>query len=286
MLAKTKTKTKTQTKKIEEKKLPRRDPKLDEAKKSKFMKWIWIRVESVRGQQVVNHIPDGECAAPRIKELDEKTWTCFRDGRYLGCEASENDAKLRCILGKISERNERMEEWTREHPGEIPPFLDFTAEERREWWRHHPPKAIPAELRASGGMMRVADTPEAAAIRRDLAQSSGAKRGGVAKVKAEALPAGYIVVVKPHRAKAGTGKAERWEFLYAQAGRTVEAYLQMRGSNATTLGNALKSGHVRVDAEAPTAKAVSPEEKPATKAAKKEKTVAAAPVKTAKKGKK
>ncbi len=101
-------------------------------------------------------VPDGKLP-PRIKQLDTKTFCCYRDGRYLGSESSMALAFERIKSNHLSDKNVALAIWQKAHPEELPPAMALTDAERAEWWRHNPPKggrvAAPA---ASRGVAKVA----------------------------------------------------------------------------------------------------------------------------------
>ncbi len=98
-------------------------------------------------------VPAGKLP-PRIKQLDAKTFCCYRDGHYLGSEASMALAFDRIKLNHQSDKNIALAIWQKAHPDELPPAMSLTDAERAEWWRHNPPKggriAAPAASRGVG----------------------------------------------------------------------------------------------------------------------------------------
>ncbi len=70
-------------------------------------------------------VPDEKLPA-RIRELDKKTYSCFRNGKYLGSEPNLEDAKKRVIVNQTSQKNRVMRAWEMAHPDELPPGLQLT----------------------------------------------------------------------------------------------------------------------------------------------------------------
>lgn len=101
--------------------------------------------------------------AARISFLDDKHYSVYRDGKYLGSERSLEDAAERAKLNRRSDRNIMLEKWERDNPNEMPPGL--TPVEQDEWVRRHPAAgegrkrgadAVRAKVRAEVGAKRVA----------------------------------------------------------------------------------------------------------------------------------
>lgn len=187
---------------------------------------------------------------PRIKRLDDKTFACYRDAKYLGCEGTLDAAFDRIKENKISEKNRVMKLWQDKHPDELPPGLQLSAVERAEYWKHNPPraKAIEAARRAVPG----GEDPGTARLRAELAAEAGGRppgRGGAARRASDAsdpvgtirVRAGAAVPKKP-----GSAAHTRWTLLWAHDGKTVEAYRKARG-NMTTLANAMQKKFVTVE---------------------------------------
>jgi len=107
--------------------------------------------------------PDPGMVLPaRIRRLDAKTHACYRQGKYLGSEATLQLAQERCELNAISEKNRVMALWEKAHPDELPPGLQLTDAERAEYWRHHAattprPAEQPARRRVGGDAGNDAD---------------------------------------------------------------------------------------------------------------------------------
>lgn len=107
--------------------------------------WVAVAKDQWHGR-----VPEGKLP-PRIRQLDAKTFCCYRDGRYLGSEASMVLAFDRIKSNHQSDKNVALAIWQKAHPDELPPGLALTDAERAEYWRHNPPKggkvAAPAQSR-------------------------------------------------------------------------------------------------------------------------------------------
>lgn len=80
---------------------------------------------------------DGESLPVRIREQDKKTYSVYRNAKYLGSESTLDDAKKRAVLNQQSQKNRVMRIWEREHPNELPPVIQLTDAEREEYWKVH-----------------------------------------------------------------------------------------------------------------------------------------------------
>ena len=209
-------------------------PASDTVKKT--ASWHWEAEQGRDRNQWLAPLQGTEANPPRIKQLDERTFACYRDGTYLGCEATLALAQARCVANVVSGRNRALAEWEQNNPGELPPFLELTPGERAEWWRRNPPKPIDM---TSGKFGRPA-TPAAEVITRGVVVQRPKGK------KAAAAPQGTIRVLNATNPKrAGTPAHARWAALYAHDGKTVAAYAAARG-NLTTLRNAVAKKHVEV----------------------------------------
>lgn len=107
---------------------------------SKTAKVEWIK------QDKVEHRADlGDGVPARIRQLDAKTFAVYRQGCYLGVEATLETAQQRAMLNVRSEINREMD-WQRTHPDEQPLGLRLTPEERAKGWRDSPPRAARAAV--------------------------------------------------------------------------------------------------------------------------------------------
>ncbi len=97
----------------------------------------------------------GEKLQPRIKMLDAKTYACYRNGKYLGCEGDLKTARERIAANVLSERNREMEWQKTQTELGIPLGLQLTQEERTAQWDGHVP---PAPKRVTGGKKK--ETPD------------------------------------------------------------------------------------------------------------------------------
>lgn len=96
--------------------------------------WVSVATDQWHGKVDAGKLP------PRIRQLDAKTYCCYRDGKYLGSEASMAAAFERIKSNHQSDKNIALAIWQRAHPDELPPAMALTEAERAEWWRHNPPK--------------------------------------------------------------------------------------------------------------------------------------------------
>lgn len=190
--------------------------------------------------------PEGEKLPPRIRSLDEKTFAVYRNAEYLGCEETLLLAQKRAVLNKRSERNRVMILWEHAHPGELPPYLLTTAEERDEYWRRHPPvrRSAPAVAAPKPkSEKRVALETEGGGTRTSTGMRAAKPKGDV--------PSGVLSLLNgTNPKKPGSSAAGRWALLFEHAGKgsTVAAFIEA-GGNPETLGNAMAKGHVKVEGE-------------------------------------
>ena len=187
--------------------------------------WEWIQLDKANWLAPVQ---EAEKMPPRIRRMDEKTWSCYRDARYLGSEKSLDEAKKRCQINDVSQRNSVIRLWEQTHPGELPPALQMTDEERAEHWRRYPPAT-----RASTGDRGAAPASPA---KGRAARDTEAVPQGVLRVKA-----GAVIPKKP-----GSSAHGRWAVLWAHDGKTVKEYAAA-GGNLTTLANAVERKLVKVE---------------------------------------
>lgn len=96
--------------------------------------WVATAKDHWQGVVAVGTLP------PRIRQLDSKTFCCYRDGKYLGSEATMQLAFERIKANHMNDKNVALAIWQKHHPDELPPGLALTDAERAEWWRHNPPK--------------------------------------------------------------------------------------------------------------------------------------------------
>lgn len=94
---------------------------------------------------------EGESLPVRIREQDKKTYSVYRNAKYLGSESSLDDAKKRAVVNQQSQKNRVMRIWEREHPNELPPGLQLTDGERAEYWRVHAESKPKAKSASAGG---------------------------------------------------------------------------------------------------------------------------------------
>jgi hypothetical protein len=189
---------------------------------------------------------------PRIKQLDKVTFACYRDGKYLGCEKTLEEAFNRIKENKISEKNRVMELWQKQHPDELPPGLQLSPAERREYWRHNPPgprASGPATTRTRS--RGAEEDPGTVRLRAELAAEAG-NRPAAGRTKAASGAAEDPVGVIRVRAgaaipkKPGSAAHVRWALLWSHDGKQVAEYKRAKG-NMTTLANAMAKKLVTVE---------------------------------------
>jgi hypothetical protein len=105
--------------------------------KSKRVALVWIDAGKSASWPEWHAVIDGESLPARIRELDKKTYSVYRNGKYLGSEPSLDSAKQRAVINQQSQKNRVMRIWEREHPNELPPVIQLTDAEREEYWRVH-----------------------------------------------------------------------------------------------------------------------------------------------------
>jgi hypothetical protein len=195
--------------------------------------------------------PEGDSKLPqRIRELDKKTFAVYRDGQYLGSEATLELAQKRAALGTRSDKNRVMQLWEHAHPDELPPFLQLTPEERAEYWLRHPPqpRAVVGAPKAVGGAgVPVVPATAAARARAALVEDAGGSTAKPTRAKRTGdVPTGTIKVLNgANPKKPGSGAAKRWDLLFSHDGKTV-AEFAAAGGNLETLANAMTKGNVEV----------------------------------------
>ncbi len=187
----------------------------------------------------------------RVRQMDPKTFACYRRGLYVGSEDTLERGQRRCLIGQLSHKNRTMARWEQEHRDELPPFLRLTAEERAEYWKHNPPRAGPAERRVTsrGAGPRPDEDPATTRLRAALEEAgarTAAGRAPKAAGAAEPPAAGTIRVRGSNPKKAGTGAHARWALLLDHDGKTVAAFAAAKG-NMTTLANAVAKKIVEVE---------------------------------------
>ncbi len=197
-----------------------------------------------RNQWLQANPKEGSLAA-RIKQLDKATFACYRDGKYLGCEATLELAFARVKTNTRSETNREME-WQKSHPDEQPLGLRLTDTERAKAWADAPP-AQATRVTSRGAAPRQGEDLATSRLRAELAAEGRRKVAGAPKDRADPPVAGRIVVANStNPKKAGTGAHKRWALLFSHDGKTVAEYVRARG-NVTTLANAMAKGNVRVE---------------------------------------
>lgn len=218
------------------------------ALKPKPVKMVWVSSKDMK--DTWTSVVKDEKVPARIRKLDERTWATYRNGEYLGSEATRNNAEMRAAINKRSDENRVMRLWEKLHPDELPPYLMMTDEERKLYRERNPPARI---TRAPSGA-KVVEDPATRKLREALAQEGSGGRAGRAKVakaggKAAAAPEGIIRVLKADNPKkAGSDAHARWALLFTMNGKTVKEYAEAKG-NLTTLENAVKKGNVKVEKE-------------------------------------
>lgn len=200
-------------------------------------------------------VVDGDLP-PRIKQLDKATFACYRDGKYLGCEKTLEEAFTRIKANAVSEKNRVMELWQKQHPDELPPGLQLSPAERREYWRHNPPGPRASGPATTRTRSRGADEdPGTVRLRAELAADAGNRPAG-SRVAAKGAatvdvdPVGVIRVVAGAAIpkKPGSAAHVRWALLWSHDGKHVAEYKRAKG-NMTTLTNAMAKKLVTVEAK-------------------------------------
>ena len=220
-------------------------------RKDTLVSFSWVK--TTKDQWITAKIPVGETCTPRVKQLgspgSKHEWFCsYRDGRYLGHEKTLEAAQKLCLSGETKPIEKEVAEWEKQHPGEIPPFLRLSDEERAAHRHANPPR--PGAVRSAGASIRPKEDPATARLRAALETSSG--KGAKRQAKAEAAgldPAAVLARAKDgNPKKQGSGAYARWALLLecADAGKKVSEFLAKKG-NPTTLENAIKSGYVKLE---------------------------------------
>lgn len=218
--------------------------------KKKSEDWMWIPASHkgavVKTEWMTALIPEGDVCCPRIRQVDKTWFSCYRNGGYLGHEKTLEAAQKRCRTNAISKSNEEVKEWEKAHPGELPPFLELSDEERKVHRHHNPPRAGATAAARSTAGVRPPEDPATRRIREQLeATGKGARKA--AKQAAKAELSGTLQRTKDgNPKKAGTGAHDRWEFMFSFHGKTVDDYAAKKG-NMTTLENAIKAGYIKLE---------------------------------------
>jgi hypothetical protein len=209
-------------------------------------------------------IPDGDCCAARIQKSSRNddgshSYFCYRDGRAVDVVKDLDQARAACARGTRQEKRDAVLEYVRDCPGEVPPFLLLTAEERRAARKAYP-HAVPSPSRVRVEAHRVVGAgvavdrsdPSTRALLAELeaVKDAPVKAPGAGRVPRERGPAPKGVLARVREGnpkKAGSGAHGRWEALFAAcaAGSTAEAYAAA-GGNLDTLANAVRAGYVAV----------------------------------------
>lgn len=165
----------------------------------------------------------GEAVPARIKQMDVKWFSVYRNGRYLGVEGDLETAQKRADLNMRSEINREMD-WQREHRDEQPLGLRLTPEERAV--RDTPSAPRPTKR----GTVRV-PTGDLSAV---LAAIPDKKPP---KAKAEPLtpvePTSKVIRDAARRPQKGSRDAELLTML--QRGCTTEEVLRVTGWQAISM---------------------------------------------------
>lgn len=192
------------------------------------MKMDWTKVTKTRWVTML--IPSGEACTPRIESVGSSFY-CYRDMMLLGTAKTLEDAKKKCEANdqKTRDLHKRVVQWEKEHPGELPPFIDLSPAQVKAWQRHNPiAKGLFAGVPRPGGSTKVerADVP---ALPPDSVMSRA--RDGNPK-------------------KEGSSAHKRWSlmFTHCERGSTVSEFLAA-GGNAETLRNAVLKGYARLSSK-------------------------------------
>jgi hypothetical protein len=190
----------------------------------------------------------------RLTDANKKdTFFCYRGGKYLDCAATLALAKAHCEAGEgrtnRKAAQERIKQYVDNHPGEIPPFLRLTKEERDAIWKQYPASA-PSASRVRLAEAKPGEDPATAALRAERMAKLDSKKDKGGKRERSPAPSGKLARLREgNPKKAGSAAHGRWAALLAaaDAGHTTEKFVKS-GGNPDTLANAVRMGWVSVQA--------------------------------------
>ncbi len=203
----------------------------------------------------------GEIAPARIKVSSKNSdgtysYFCYRNAKALAVVKSLEDAKTRCEKGG-DPATDSVLEYVKNNPGELPPFLALSEEERKAI-RAAYPHAAPAAKAVAKAVDRGV-TPLAAATTCKLAEADD-KVKAKAALKAPAPspddseervsfpPDAVITKLKDgNPKKPGTNRHFRWDMLMMFTGKTVSEYLAVKGSRTSSIHDALELGYIKLE---------------------------------------
>lgn len=188
----------------------------------------WVPVAKDEWHGVV---PNGQLP-PRIRQLDGKTFCCYRDGKYLGSEASMALAFERIKSNHQSDKNVALAIWQKKYPDELPPFLALTDAERAEYWRH---SGVQARAPSRGSPQQYKTPEQKAAASAGFAESRVDKKEHAA-ARAEHKPKPTTRIV-PKEGK----RAEVLALLRRKEGCTRDEVLRVTGWKAVSMQEMAKS---------------------------------------------
>jgi hypothetical protein len=210
--------------------------------KDRAREWIWLQSMTDKDKWSLDHVPDGESHAPRIKLMSEnsdrsKTFYVYRDMKPIGARKNLEDAKKLARAGKpdpeVQKDHRAMLDYVDKGDRDVALFKKLSATSQKAIADIYP-WALPRKTDMDAKGVRVKTT------RTDLKNKS--------EVRAEklALPMeSKIKVLKPNPKKEGSAPFARWTLLYQHDGKTVEDFIK-QGGNPTTLANAVKAKCVQV----------------------------------------
>lgn len=235
--------------------------------------WIWT--EEQKGVRwTTNLIPPGGICTARVQRTFSKSgvsgkfgYCAYRDGQLLGMRPDAEAAMALCRSGKPDPRRDAVTDYVDQHPGEVPPFLLLTTDERRAARAQYPyavPSAGAVQRAEAQGLRRAgaADLQDLGtrALLRELEAKEKRAGGGAGqptttrrakKAALEDLDARVLIVGGVQNpAKAGTKRFARYDLILsgAKRGDTVRALLAA-GANQLTLAKCVSKGYVELKGE-------------------------------------
>lgn len=250
---------------MKKQKLAKVEPPSQPAKKPAETKTVrgggfeWVTEQGISKDQWLEVNAKNPEMPARIKRLDAKTFACYRDGKYLGSEATIAEAFDRIKVNAISEKNRVMALWQREHPDELPPGLQLTEAERAEYWRHNPVRG--GQFRPSGPLRREPGAKPGGSTKIPSADGGGVRVPGSAADAPARAPvasggrfkpgAGATITAKPGTVpigKAGSKWHERQKAVLACVGNTVQ-YCLAHGGDKDAIKHMTLKGVITLEGE-------------------------------------
>lgn len=247
---------------------PKKKPAAKAAPAAKFEEFDWH--ERIRGQEWLATKPEKDTCPPRIRCSSKNTdgtyiYFCYRNGEYIGFGKSLEDAQRFCEKGEKDKSRDvtiaKIKHYVDKTPGEIPPWLLFTQEERNAV-RAVTPWAAPSATKVRLSLERprdpgVKEDPGTKRLREELAKEAAVRAGKEVAARPKrtdlqgTLADGKLVRLRDENPKApGSAAHKRWEALFAACakGLTVRQF-EEAGGNPETLRNAIAKGYVRAQEE-------------------------------------